>query len=363
MIPFLDVGAAYAEMKESLDRAFFEVMNSRSYIRGGNCEEFEAAFAQYSRNAYCIGVGNGLDALTLLLRSVDIGAGDEVLVPSHTFIATWLSVKAVGAIPIPVEPDPELCVITAADLENKLTPRSKAIVPVHLYGQMADVRAIVELAKTRDLFVFEDAAQCHGAAFRGFRPGQLSHGAAWSFYPGKNLGAFGDGGAITTQHENIARRARTLSNYGSAEKYVHSEIGTNSRLDELQAAFLRVKLEKLDEWNARRSRVADRYLSEIRNPKVKLPAVGEGADHVWHLFVIQVDERAHLQRYLQEAEIGTMIHYPVAPHMSGAFGAGFHPEAFPLARTLAARVLSLPMGPHLKDVDVTRVIEKINRWA
>jgi dTDP-4-amino-4,6-dideoxygalactose transaminase len=317
---------------------------------------------------HCVVVGNGLDALHLILRGYGIGAGDEVIVPSHTFIATWLAVSYAGATPVPVEPDPQTYNLDPALIEAALTPRTKAIMPVHLYGQPADLDTINAIVQAHGLRVIEDAAQAHGARYRGRRCGGLGDAAGFSFYPGKNLGAFTDAGAVTTNDADLAQKIRKLRNYGSAVKYQHELKGFNSRLDELQAAFLRVKLRHLDDWNARRRRIAARYLdglnSEIGNQKseIILPFVPDWADPAWHLFVIRHPQRDLLQKKLAEAGIGTLIHYPIPPHLSGAYcnpQSGIRNPQLPLAEFLASQVLSLPMGPHFSESQARSVAQAV----
>lgn len=361
-VPFLDLGAAYRELRTDIDAAVARVLSSGWYLLGAENEAFEAEFAAYCGGRHCVAVGSGLDAIVLTLRALDIGPGDEVLVPSHTFIATWLAVAATGATPVPVEPEQATFLIDAGALEAAVTPRTRAIVPVHLYGQPVDLDAVDAVAGRHGLAVVEDAAQAHGAYYRGARVGSR-FAAAFSFYPGKNLGAQGDGGAVVTSDADLAAKLRLLRNYGSTVKYHHEIKGTNSRLDELQAAMLRVKLAHLDEWNARRQAVADRYVSELGGlPGVVLPAVPGWASHVWHLFVLRVTERDRLQERLTAAGVGTLIHYPVAPHRSPAF-AELGLTGLPVAERLAGEVLSLPMGPHLTTAQVDQVIAAVRDAA
>jgi len=345
-IPFLDLNHPYLELKEELDAAYHRVMESGWYILGKEVEAFEAEFAEYCGTRHCIGVGNGLDALQLILHAMGIGAGDEVIVPANTYIATWLAASNVGAVPVPVEPSGRTYNIDPARIEVALTSRTKAIIPVHLYGQPADMDPINDFAERHGLMVVEDAAQAHGARYKGRRVGSLGRAAGFSFYPGKNLGAIGDGGAVTTDDDDLAGKVRMLRNYGSQQKYVHACQGVNSRLDELQAAFLRVKLRFLDDWNARRSRIASMYTSALTGSRVIVPAVSEDVESVWHLYVILSGEREVLQQNLHAAGIGTLIHYPVPPHMQGAYANLAYVEgSFPLSERLAQQVLSLPMGP------------------
>jgi len=360
-IPFLDFVGPYEELKAELDEAYFRFMKSAWYILGKEVEAFEQEYAAYCGARFCVGVGNGLEALHLLLRAYDIGEGDEVIVPSNTYIATWLAVSYAGAVPVPVEPDSRTSNIDPERIASAITPRTRAILPVHLYGQPADMDPIMALAARYGLKVIEDNAQAQGARYRGRRTGSLGHAAGHSFYPGKNLGALGDGGAITTDDPEVADRVRTLRNYGSRKKYYNEVKGYNSRLDELQAALLRVKLRRLDEWNARRAAIATRYLAGWGDLSgLDLPFVPEWAQPVWHLFVVRHSRRDQLQQELTEAGIGTLIHYPVPPHLSGAYAAnGWSEGAFPLAEQLAGSVLSLPIGPHLRDDQAAEVIDSL----
>ena len=348
-IPFLELKPTYLEFKEDFDAAYHRVMDSGWYLLGKELEAFEQEFASYCGTSHSLGVGNGLDAIHLILRGYDIGEGDEVIVPSHTFIATWLGVSFAGATPVPVEPDERTYNIDPARIEAAITPRTKAIIAVHLYGQTADMDPIREIADRHGLKVIEDAAQAHGALYKGRKAGSLSDAAAFSFYPGKNLGAFGDAGAITTNDPKLAERIQSLRNYGAKVKYHHDEIGLNSRLDELQAAFLRVKLRHLDEWNDRRKATAGLYLGNLLKvaPELILPFVPEWADPVWHLFVVRHPDRDGFQQRLQEAGIGTLIHYPVPCHRTGAYARLDFEGGLPIAEQLSASLLSLPIGPHL----------------
>jgi dTDP-4-amino-4,6-dideoxygalactose transaminase len=359
-VPFLDLVGPYEELRAELDEAYFRFMRSAWYILGREVAGFEQEFADYCAVKFCVGVGNGLEALHLILRAYDIGVGDEVIVPSNTYIATWLAVSYAGATPVPVEPNPETFNIDPARIEAAVTARTKAIIPVHLYGQPADMDPIMALARRHGLKVIEDNAQAQGARYKGRRTGSLGDAAGNSFYPGKNLGALGDAGAVTTNDAALADRIRTLRNYGSKKKYYNDCKGFNSRLDELQAAFLRVKLKKLDEWNERRRAVAARYLAGFDGAcGVALPRVPLWAEPVWHLFVVRHPDRDGLQQRLTEGGIGSLIHYPVPPHLSGAYSDGnWAPGAFPVAEALANSVLSLPMGPHLAEDQVDLVVRK-----
>lgn len=358
-IPFLDLKQPYLELKEELDCAYQRVMDSGWYILGQEVEAFEAEFAEYCGVKHCIGVGNGLDALHLILRAMDIGEGDEVIVPSNTFIATWLAVSYAGATPVPVEPDEKTYNIDPKRIEAAITEKTRAIMPVHLYGQPADMDPILEIAARHNLKVIEDAAQAHGAKYKGKKTGGLGDAAGFSFYPGKNLGAFGDGGAITTDDDTLAERVRVLRNYGSHTKYYNECKGFNSRLDELQAAFLRVKLKKLDDWNSRRQQIADVYLKELKGvEQIALPYVPQWAEPVWHLFVIRSPKRDALQKHFEQNGIQTMINYPVSPHKQQAYSEMNHLN-LPITERIHQEVLSLPIGPALTKKDTTSIIGSI----
>ncbi len=363
MIPFLDLRAAYDELREELDAAWFRVMQSGWYVLGSEVEAFEQEFAGYCGVRHCVRVANGLEALDLILRGYEIGAGDEVIVPSNTYIATWLAVSNVGAIPIPVEPLLTTGNIDPDRVEAAITARTRAIIAVHLYGQPAEIAPLRRIADRYGLILVEDAAQAHGARYRGNRVGSLGDAAGFSFYPGKNLGCYGDGGAVTTNDQKLADRVRVLRNYGSRQKYHNECRGRNSRLDELQAALLRVRLRKLDQWNARRQRLAARYLTSTESLSgIVLPDVAQGCEPVWHLFVVRSAERDRLQYALKAAAIGTMIHYPVPPHLSPAYqDLRIQQGTLPIAEQLARSVLSLPMGPHLSDEQQDRVIATLFR--
>lgn len=353
-VPFLDLGATYAELQPQLDAAWHRVMASGHYMLGGELDAFEQEFAHFCGARYCVGVANGLDALRMALLGYGIGPGDEVIVPSNTYIATWLAVSYSGATPVPVEPRLETANLDPERIENAITSRTRAVIPVHLYGQPAEMDAINRLASLHGLRVIEDAAQAHGAQWRGRPVGSLGDAAGFSFYPGKNLGCYGDGGAVVTNDPDLADRVRVLRNYGSRRKYYNECRGINSRLDELQAALLRVRLKVLNEWNSRRSRVADSYRKAIGNGC--LPVVAAGADPVWHLFVVRHPERDLLQMRLADQGIGTLIHYPVPPHLSEAYAdMKFRPGDFPIAERLANSVLSLPISPHMNQDQVDEV--------
>ena len=319
MIPFLELGASYRELKPEIDAAVSRVLESGWYILGPEVEAFEAEWAAYCDAKHAVGLANGLDALTLALRALDIGPGDEVIVPSNTYIATWLAVSGVGATPVPVEPDLATHNIDPARIEAAITSRTRALLPVHLYGQPADMDPILDIAQRHGLRVIEDAAQAHGARYKGKRIGAHGDIVCWSFYPGKNLGALGDAGAITTDDTALAERVALLRNYGSRQKYVNEEAGVNSRLDPIQAAVLRVKLEVLDEWTERRRAVATAYTVGMAESGLILPHVPDWAEPAWHLYVVRTSDREALQDRMTEAGIGTLIHYPIPPHMQKAY--------------------------------------------
>ena len=356
-VPFLDLKASYVELKSQIDQAIGRVLESGYYILGPEVEAFESEFASYCEAAQCVSLANGLDALHLALRALGVGPGDEVIVPSNTYIATWLAVSQCGATPVPVEPVEATYNLDPALIEAAITPRTKVILPVHLYGQPADLDPILAIARKHGLRVLEDAAQAHGARYKGKRIGAHGDVVAWSFYPGKNLGALGDGGAITTDDAALAERIRVLRNYGSRVKYVNDVQGYNSRLDPIQAAVLRVKLKHLDEWNARRAGIARQYLQGLNQEGLVLPQVPDWAQPAWHLFVVRHAQRDALQQQLTDAGVGSLIHYPIPPHKQAAYaGMGFAADAFPLAARMADEVLSLPMGPQLSTEQGEAVI-------
>jgi dTDP-4-amino-4,6-dideoxygalactose transaminase len=392
-VPFLDLKAPYLELKTELDIAYQRVVESGWYILGEEVEAFEQEFAAYCEVKHCIGVGNGLDALHLILRAYGIGKGDEVIVPANTYIATWLAVSHAGVAPVPVEPDPRTYNIDPERIEAAITPRTRAIMPVHLYGQPADMEPIFDIARSHELKVIEDSAQAHGAIYysgqkseissqkhkgnlnsintvnsmerHACKVGSLGDAAGFSFYPGKNLGAFGDAGAVVTNDDGLAERVKALRNYGSKVKY-HNEIkGFNSRLDPLQAAFLRAKLKHLDEWNERRRGVAASYLRGLADvPDLILPEVPLWVEPVWHLFVVRCSQREKLQKHLEQCGIETLIHYPVPPHLSDAYAEiGFQIGDFAITEELANTVLSLPVGPHLNTDALKHIIKTIRGFS
>jgi dTDP-4-amino-4,6-dideoxygalactose transaminase len=359
-VPFLDLKGVYAEIRDELDEAVAAVLASGWYLIGGELAAFEREFAEYVGTKHCIGVANGLEAMHLALRAKGIGPGDEVIVPSNTYIATWLAVSYAGATPIPVEPVERTYNLDPDRIEAAITPRTRAILPVHLYGQPADMDPICAIARQYGLWVLEDAAQGHGARYKRRQVGSLGDAAAWSFYPTKNLGALGDAGALTTDDDDLADHIRVLRNYGSRVRYVAEIRGYNSRLDEIQAAVLRVKLRHLDAWNERRRTIAARYLAGLRDTALILPCVPDWAEPVWHLFVIRSPRRDDLQRALQAAGIGTIVHYPIPPHLQAAYrDLGYTEGAFPIAEAIHREVLSLPLGPQMTDDAVAAVVDAI----
>ncbi|MCX5381164.1 DegT/DnrJ/EryC1/StrS family aminotransferase [Streptomyces sp. NBC_00091] len=359
-VPFHDLRDLHAldGVQEELDAAVLRVTRSGRYLLGPELEAFEEEFARYCEAGHCVGVGSGLDALELTLRALGIGEGDEVLVPGHTFVATWLAVSATGARPVPVEPEDGSYLMDPARIEAAITPRTRAVMPVHTYGHPVDLDAVDAVTAPRGIAVVEDAAQAHGARYRGRRIGSR-YAAAFSFYPGKNLGALGDAGAVVTGDAALAERIRLLRNYGSRVKYEHEERGTNSRLDEIQAAALRVKLTRLDAWNARRRAVAARYTEGLAGlPRITVPEVRPWAEPVWHQYVLRTPHRERLRAALTGAGVENLIHYPVAVHRSRAY-AGTAAGPLPRSERLAAEVLSLPMGPQLTAKDVETVITAV----
>lgn len=362
-IPYLSLGPIHTEVKDELDEAYQRVMEKEWFIHGEECSKFEEEFAEYCGIQYCIGVGNGLDALMLILKAYGIGVGDEVLIPSNTFIATALAVSYVGAQPVFVEPMQKYYTIDPEKIEEKITEHTKAIIAVHLYGQTADMKPILRIAKKHGIKVIEDAAQAHGACYFGKRAGALGDAAGFSFYPGKNLGALGDGGAVVTSDKVLAEKVRALANYGSDYKYHHIYKGHNTRLDELQAAFLRVKLRELDRWNEERRRIAECYISEIKNSNIVLPEQMEGNYHVYHIFAVRCKQREQLEAYLKEHGIGTNKHYPIPLHRQKAYQEMvMKEEGYPIAEQISATELSIPLYCGLSEKEVAYVIKILNAF-
>ncbi|WP_306481240.1 DegT/DnrJ/EryC1/StrS aminotransferase family protein [Limnobacter sp.] len=361
-VPFLDLKAINMAHQQPLKEAFDRVLNSGWYVLGQEVKAFEQEFSAYCKADHCVGVSNGLDALHLILKAMDIGPGDEVLVPSNTYIATWLAISYTGATPVPVEPVEATYNIDPNAIEKAITSRTKAVMVVHLYGQPADMDPIRRVCNAHNLYIIEDAAQAHGAAYQGTPVGVLGDAAAFSFYPGKNLGALGDAGAVVTNNIDIAEKVRVLSNYGSRVKY-HNEIrGYNCRLDELQAALLRVRLKGLNEETSQRRQVARTYIEGLKDASLILPEVLDSVDPVWHLFVVRVEHRDEVQRKLSDHGIGTLIHYPIPPHLQPAYSdLGFQKGHFPISERIHDTVLSLPMSPTLDADQVNYVVDTLHK--
>lgn len=362
-IPFSTFVPMHQEIKEEMMHCFEKIYDKSWFIGGEECGQFEREYAAYCETKYCIGCDNGLDGLYLILRAMDIGEGDEVIVPANTFIATALAVSYTGAIPVLVEPDIHSYTIDTSEIEKAITDKTKAIIPVHLYGQCADMDPILEIANKHHLKVIEDSAQAHGATYKGKKAGSLGDAAAFSFYPGKNLGCLGDGGCVTTNDEALAEKVRALGNYGSDRKYHHIYKGTNARLDEMQAGFLRIKLRQLERWTEERQRICGRYLNEIVNPKIILPQVSENNRHVFHIFAVQSKKRNQLQQYLEEKGIGTMIHYPIPIHLQDAYAdMGLKRGAYPVAEQIADEELSLPLYYGMTYEEIDYVVKCLNEF-
>lgn len=360
MIPFLNLRAAYRELKTEIDEKIASILDGGQYILGPEVEAFEEEWAAYCEAGYAVGLGNGLDALSLAMRALDIGVGHEVIVPSNTYIATWLAVSSVGAKPVPVEPNPITHNIDTTKIEAAITPQTRAILPVHLYGQPADLDVILDVAHCNGLRVIEDAAQAHGARYKGKRIGAHGDIVCWSFYPGKNLGAMGDAGGITTNDKAIAQKVALLRNYGSRQKYVNETAGSNSRLDPIQAGVLRVKMRHLDKWTDRRRDAAATYADCLQGINLNLPQVPVWSEPAWHLYVVRTLERDVLQSRLMKAGINTIIHYPIPPHMQRAYtGLKIAASALPISQKLASTVLSLPMGPHLSSDEIVCIAQTL----
>ena len=357
-VPFLDLKAAVDETRGALDDAYRRVLDSGWFLLGSESETFEREFAEACDATHAVVVSTGLDALVLALRALDIGPGDEVIVPGFTFIATWLAVTAAGATPVPVDVDDATCNIDPQLVAGAITPRTRAIMPVHLQGRPADMPALVALAATHNLHIVEDAAQAHLSRRDGTVAGSFGVAAGFSFYPGKNLGALGDGGAVTTSDPVVADRLRALRNYGSVVKYVHDERGVNSRLDELQCAFLRARLPLLASWNERRRAIAERYLDALADCDLQLPAIEPSVEHAWHVFAVRASERDRVADELRTRGVQTLIHYPTPPHRTGAYAA-LADVPLPVSDAICAETLSLPIGPHMPAEHVDHVIEAV----
>ena len=362
MIKFLDLKSVNRKYESKIQEAFTRVLDSGWYILGKELEKFESEFASYCGSSFAIGVASGLDALTLIVKAYGFGVGDEIIVPSNTYVATVLAITNCGATPIFVEPNADTHLIEASNIEKSITDKTKAIMPVHLYGRVCDMDSICDLAKKNDLKVIDDAAQAHGAIYKGTRVGNLADATGFSFYPSKNLGAMGDAGAITTNDEKLANKIMALRNYGSQKRYHNKYKGLNSRMDELQAAVLRIKLSGLDEDNAARRRVAQLYSKMIRSTKIILPELPKDQEmHVWHLFVVRTDRRDQLKQYLDNNGIASQVHYPIAPHKQQCYSE-YNKLSMPIAEKLADEVLSLPISPVMSEQDIKKVVEVINGW-
>lgn len=363
-VPFVSLKPMHDELEKALIQSYEKVLRESQYIYGSECGKFESGFAKYCGADFCVGTGNGFDALYLIMRAMDIGTGDEVIVPSNTYIATALAVSYTGATPVFVEPEIDTYNIDAARIEESITKRTKAIIAVHLQGRAADMDEINKIAEKYNLYIIEDAAQAHGSRYKGKKVGTLSDAAAFSFYPGKNLGALGDGGCIVTNNEDIAKRVRVLGNYGSDYKYHHIYKGVNSRLDEIQAAFLNVKLPYLDKWNAERQRIAERYFDGIDNHMLLLPPKTSGEYyHIYHVFALRCGKRDELEKYLADNGIGTVKHYPIPLHMQEAYrDLNMKAGDFPIAEEISRTILSIPMYYGMRDEQIEYVIEKLNRF-
>ena len=362
-VPFVDLTPMQKEIEEEVFSKFRDIYHHEVYIGGPELHHFEEEFAKYIGAKYCVGCGNGLDALMLVLKAWGIGPGDEVIVPSNTYIATALAVTYVGAKPVFVEPILSEFNIDPDKIEAAITSRTKAIIPVHLYGQCADMDKVNEIAKKHHLHVLEDSAQAHGAMYKGGKAGSLGEASGFSFYPGKNLGALGDGGCVTTNDKELADKVRALGNYGSDRKYHHIYKGNNSRLDEIQAAFLDIKLKNLDRWNENRRETAKKYFSGIHNSKIVLPTIHEGNTHIFHIFGIRCKERDKLQKYLEANGIGTNIHYPIPMHLQGAYSdLGFKEGDFPISEEISKTELDLPMFYGMSEEQIDKVITLVNQF-
>lgn len=362
-IPFVSFEKMHGEIRTDLDNAYKNVMDANWFINGDFCYNFERNFAEYCERKYCIGCGNGLDALMLILKGYGITEGDEVIIPSNTFIATALAVSYVGAKPIFVEPEIATYTMDPSRIEEAISERTKAIIAVQLYGQPAKMDEITQIARKYGLKVIEDAAQAHGATYKGRKVGSLGDAAGFSFYPGKNLGALGDGGAIVTDDKELADKVRALGNYGSDYKYHHIFQGNNSRLDEMQAAFLDVKLNMLDKWNNERQRIANRYMAEIKNNKLILPKVNEDVTHVYHIFAVRCEYRDEFEKYLNEQGIGTNCHYPIPIHLQEGYKSlGLNQGDYPIAEEISKTEISIPMYYGMNEEEITYIIDACNNF-
>jgi len=363
-IPFYDVRRQNQVMSSELTGAFQHVLNEDYLVLGDEVVQFEDEFAEYCGVKYCLGVGNGLDALYLILKAYGIGEGDEVIVPAHTFIATWLAVSRTGAKPVPVDVYEDTYNINGEIFEHAINKNTKAIIVVHLYGLPVSMKRIKEIASQADIKIIEDAAQAHGAYHEDIRVGGLGDAAAFSFYPGKNLGALGDAGAITTNDQELTEQIKLMRNYGSVNKYEHMVKGVNSRLDEVQASFLRVKLKKLDEWNSRKSDIAENYRALLDKSKFTLPVNPGWAKPVWHQFVVRTRDRNEVTRFLDKKQIGWHIHYPVPCYLQSAYlDEGFRKDDYPITEKISSEILSLPIDPYLTADEVNIICQSLNEFS
>lgn len=363
-IVFSDIEPMHAEVRDELLRAYEKVFDRGWFIQGEQCGAFEKEYARYVESPHCVGCGNGLDALSLILRAYGVAAGDEVLIPAHTYIATALAVTYAGATPVLTDIEPDYFAMDPQKIEEKITPRTKAIIIVHLYGHIGYFDQVKRIAKEHHLLLIEDSAQAHGAVYKGrYKAGALGDASGFSFYPGKNLGALGDGGAVTTGDAALAARVRKLGNYGSQVKYNHECKGVNSRLDELQAAFLRVKLRRLDHWIENRARTAALYLKLIQNPKIKLPKLNPDSTHGWHIFSILVRDRDRFLGFMQENGIHTNIHYPNPIHLHEAYqDLGYRPGDFPVAESICRTQVSLPIFYGMTESQIAYLTDTVNQF-
>jgi len=361
-VPFLSLDESYNNYSDKINKAIGAVLQSGIYIGGPVLKNFERNFAEYTQAEFCVGLANGLDALEISLKSLGISDGDEVIVPSNTFIATWLAVSNVGATPIPVEPNIKNYSIDVSKIEQVITQKTKAIIPVHLYGQPADMDPILQIAKKHNLYVVEDAAQAHGATYKGKKIGSHGDIVTWSFYPGKNLGAFGDAGAIPTNNESLAKEIRVIGNYGSKEKYVNISMGVNSRLDPIQAAVLDIKLKYMDSWTEIRKSIANKYLEEINLSNLILPSDIDSQNSAWHLFTVRHVQRDEFMSFLETKGIQTLIHYPIPPHKQKIYQDQYSQFNLSICEAMADELVSLPIGPHMLNEQVEYVIEQVNNF-
>lgn len=362
-VPFVDFRPMHDEIKKEMSLVFDTVYNDNWFILGNNVERFEQEFANYCESKYAIGCGNGLDALYLILRGYNIGEGDEVIIPSNTFIATALAVSYTGATIVLVEPDINTYNIDSSKIEKAITNKTKAIIAVHLYGKVADMKELRTISERYNIKLIEDSAQAHGCRYENKRAGSIGDAAGFSFYPGKNLGALGDGGAVVTNDDALASRIKAMRNYGSSKKYHHDYKGINSRLDELQAGFLRVKLQHLDKYNSERQKIAKYYIDNIKNKAIILPKVNDVKDSVWHLFVIRSYQRNNLQRYLSNNNIETIIHYPIPIHIQHAYkDLGYQKNDYPIAKEISNTVLTLPIWYGMSEKEIRYIVDCLNKF-